>query len=44
VDGRQQLMSYINIYRFLENPEACREAVIKERKEKYKNSLFPDMN
>jgi hypothetical protein len=25
---RQQLMSYINIYRFLENSEACWEAVI----------------
>jgi hypothetical protein len=40
---RQQLMSYIDIYRFLENPEACWLSVIKENKEKYQNSLFPEL-
>ena len=40
---RQQLMSYIDIYRFLEDPEACWLRVIKERKDFYQNSLFPEM-
>jgi transposase len=40
---RQQLMSYINIYRFLEDPEGSWLQLIKE-KEKYSTpSLFPDM-
>ncbi len=39
---RNQLMSYIDVYSFLENPEACWNAVIKERKSKYQNSLFPE--
>jgi len=37
---RQQLMSYINIYKFLENPENCWLSIIKEQKNKYQNSLF----
>ena len=37
---RQQLMNYINIYRFLENPEECWLSIIKEQKNKSKNSLF----
>jgi hypothetical protein len=39
---RQQLMSYINIYRFLENPEECWLNIIKEQKSKYQNSLFDE--
>jgi len=37
---RQQLMSYINIYQFLENPENCWLSIIKEQKNKHQNSLF----
>ena len=40
---RQQLMCYIDIYRFLENPEDCWLNCIKEQKSKYQNSLFPEM-
>jgi hypothetical protein len=40
---RQQLMSYINIYRFLEDPEASWKELLCEQKMKYQNSLFPDM-
>lgn len=40
---RQQLMSYINIYSFLEDPEGCWQQVIYEEKAKYQNSLFPEM-
>jgi len=37
---RQQLMNYINIYRFLESPEDCWLSIIKEQKSKCQNSLF----
>lgn len=40
---RQQLMNYIDIYRFLEDPEGSWHAIIKENKLKYQNSLFPEM-
>lgn len=40
---RQQLMSYINIYRFLEDPEGSWRQVINEQKKEYQNSLFPEM-
>jgi hypothetical protein len=40
---RQQLMNYINIYRFLEDPEGSWREVVKENKLKYQNSLFPEM-
>jgi hypothetical protein len=40
---RQQLMNYIDIYRFLENPEDCWLRIIKENKTKYQNTLFPEM-
>jgi len=40
---RQQLMNYINIYRFLENPEKSWMEIIEENKEKYQNSLFPEL-
>jgi hypothetical protein len=40
---RQQLMNYINIYYFLEDPEGSWREVVKENKLKYQNSLFPEM-
>jgi FOG: Transposase and inactivated derivatives len=40
---RQQLMSYINIYRFLEDPEGCWRKIIRANSLKYQNSLFPEM-
>jgi hypothetical protein len=40
---RQQLMNYIDIYRFLEDPEGSWREIIKENKMKYQNSLFPEM-
>jgi len=40
---RQQLMNYINIYRFLEDPEGSWRELIKENKMKYQNSLFPEL-
>lgn len=39
---RQQLMNYINIYRFLENPERAWLEIINERKFEYQTSLFPE--
>ena len=39
---RQQLMNYINIYNFLEDPEGSWREIIKENKTKYQNSLFPE--
>jgi hypothetical protein len=38
----QQLMSYINIYGFLENPEGSWREIIKENKMNYQNS--PSLN
>ena len=40
---RQQLMNYINIYHFLEDPEGSWRQIVKENKVKYKNSLFPEI-
>jgi IS4 transposase len=40
---RQQLMNYINIYGFLEDPEGSWRELIKENKIKYHNSLFPEL-
>src|SRR5665647_478149 len=40
---RQQLMNYINIYGFLEDPEGSWRELIKENKMKYQNSLFPEL-
>ncbi len=40
---RQQLMSYIDIYRFLEDPEGSWRAILKENKTRYQNSLFPEL-
>jgi Domain of unknown function (DUF4372)/Transposase DDE domain len=39
---RQQLMNYINIYGFLEDPEGSWREIIKENKINYQNSLFPE--
>jgi hypothetical protein len=39
---RKQLMNYINVYSFLENPEQSWIAVINEKKLEYQNSLFPE--
>jgi hypothetical protein len=38
---RMHLMDYINIYKFLENPEKSWKNVIKKYKNEYQNSLFP---
>ena len=40
---RQQLISYINVYRFLEVPEGNWREIVKENKMEYQNSLFPEM-
>ncbi|MBZ9731689.1 IS4 family transposase [Salegentibacter sp. JZCK2] len=40
---RQQLMNYINLYGFLEDPEGSWREVIKQKKLKYQNSLFPEI-
>jgi len=40
---RQQLMDYINIYKFLEDPEKSWNAIIAENKSKYKYPLFPEL-
>lgn len=40
---RQQLMNYINIYCFLEDPEGSWRKIVKENRTKYQNSLFPEM-
>jgi hypothetical protein len=36
-------MNYIDMYGFLEDPEESWRAMIKEKKDKYKYSLFPEM-
>jgi hypothetical protein len=40
---RQQLMNYINIYGFLEDPEGSWREIIKENETNYQNSLFPEL-
>jgi len=40
---RQQLMSYINVYCFLEYPEGSWREIAKENKMEYQNSLFPEI-
>lgn len=39
----KQLMNYINIYSFLEDPEKSWLKIIEEHKANYQNSLFPEM-
>lgn len=41
---RQQLMNYINIYGFLEDPEGSWREIILENKINYQNSLFPQLD
>jgi hypothetical protein len=38
---RMHLMNYINIYKFLEEPEKSWKNVLKNEKNEYENSLFP---
>jgi hypothetical protein len=40
---RQHLISYINLYAFLEDPETSWRELIYKQKWKYQNSLFPEM-
>lgn len=40
---RQQLMHYVDLYRFLEDPEGTWRSVVKEKDREYQNSLFPQM-
>ena len=40
---RQQLMNYINVYGFLEDPEGSWREIIKENEMNYQNSLFPEL-
>jgi len=40
---RQQLMDYINIYSFLEDPEKAWRLLINENKDKFQYSLFPEL-
>ena len=40
---RQQLMNYIDIYGFLEDPEGSWREVVKDNLDRYKHSLFPEM-
>src|SRR5690606_27887950 len=40
---RQQLMNYINIYAFFEDPERSWRKILKEKRINYQNSLFPKM-
>lgn len=40
---RQQLMNYISLYRFLEDPEGSWRAIIQEDILKNQNTLFPEM-
>lgn len=40
---RQHLMNYINIYKFLNDPEKAWTSIIEKRKAEYQNSLFPEL-
>lgn len=40
---RQQLMNFINIYNFLEDPEGSWRQIVEKNKIKYQNSLFPEL-
>jgi transposase len=40
---RRQLMNYINIYAFLEDPEGSWKKIVKKNQSKYENSLFPEL-
>ena len=40
---RQHLMNYINIYKFLNDPEKAWTSIIEKRKDEYQNGLFPEL-
>jgi len=40
---RQQLMNYIDVYSFLEDPEGSWRSIINNRANRYENSLFPEL-
>jgi len=40
---RQQLMNYINIFQFLEDPEGAWIAANKSNKVNYQGTLFPEI-
>lgn len=40
---RQQLMNYINVYGFLEDPEGSWREIVNKNRSRYQNSLFPEM-
>ena len=40
---RMYLLAYIDIYRFLEEPEKSWKQVYNQRKKRYKNLLFPTL-
>ena len=40
---RQQLMNYIDVYSFLEDPEGTWRRIVNSREERYENSLFPEL-
>ena len=39
---RQQLMNYIDVYDFLENPEKSWLTIIEQTKDTFQHSLFPE--
>jgi transposase len=41
---RQHLMNYINIYKFLNDPEKAWQEVLKQKQKEYQASLFPEFN
>ncbi|NOZ47313.1 MAG: IS4 family transposase [Chlorobi bacterium] len=40
---RQHLMNYINIYKFLNDPEKAWISIVEKKKTEYQNSLFPKL-
>ena len=40
---RQHLMNYINIYKFLNDPEKAWISIVEQKKVEYQNSLFPKL-
>lgn len=40
---RRQLMNYIDIYSFLEDPEGSWRSIVNSRADRYKKSLFPEL-
>ena len=40
---RQHLMNYINIYKFLNDPEKAWISIVEKKRAEYQNSLFPEL-